>query len=123
MADQLPLDLAQDPPRRRRTATLRAAHLQGQPVTVDEALALEKRANGQDKRVLAVFQTCARGRALTPSQVRAYLCNETDPPAPLLTSIRRALTNLTKRGLLVHHKADRRPGPHGSKESTWGLAG
>jgi hypothetical protein len=39
-----------------------------------------------------------------------------------ITSVRRALTNLTNRGLLIHHKADRRPGPFGAKESTWSLA-
>jgi hypothetical protein len=31
------------------------------------------------------------------------------------------MKNLTKRGLLVHHPEDRRPGPFGARESVWSL--
>jgi hypothetical protein len=52
----------------------------------------------------------------TPSELHMVF-----PQWPI-TSVRRALTNLTTRGLLTHHTADRRPGPFGAKESTWSLA-
>lgn len=114
---QLALALT-DPPRRARTAALRSAHFRSS-VPVEEALATEARAGRQDRRVLAVFRS---GDRLTPSQVHGLLCDETGPPAPLLTSIRRSLTNLSKRGLLAHYPGDRRPGPRGSSESVWSLA-
>lgn len=122
MADQLDLGMEDAPPRRRRTATLRHAHLQGQPVTVDEALLLEKRAGAQDARVLDVFRDRPASARLTPTQVTMSLLDIGPEPAPLLTSVRRALSNLTRRGLLVHFPRDRRQGPRGSSESTWGLA-
>ena len=118
MADQLGLDL-EEQPKTPRAAVLRHAYLRAQPVPADEAIALEAKAKRQDARVLAVFRP---GRTLTPSQVHGYLCDECGPRAPLLTSIRRALTNLTRRGLLQHHPRDRRPGPRGARESTWSLA-
>jgi len=118
VADQLGLDL-EPQPKAPRAAVLRHAYLRAQPVPAAEALALEARAMRQDTRVLAVFRP---GRTLTPSQVHGYLCDECGAPAPLLTSIRRALTNLTRRGLLVHYPRERRDGPRGSTESTWGLA-
>lgn len=88
----------------------------------DEALAGNRRAARQDARVLEAFRLYAtHGQRLTPSQVHALLCDETGPPAPLLTSIRRSLTNLTTRGLLEHHPRDRHLGPRGATESTWSL--
>jgi hypothetical protein len=117
LSQQLPLaleDVAPTPRRRQR----RAFHVRSHQ-TVEEALAGEQRAGRQDRRVLEVFRDC--GRRLTPSQVHGLLCDECGPPAPLLTSIRRSLTNLTSCGLLIHYPADRRLGPHGVKESTWGL--
>lgn len=119
MKQQLALDLA-DPPRRERAAALRSAHFRSH-VPADEALARETAAGRQERRILAVFQH-RPGACLTPSQVRGLLCDECGPQAPLLTSVRRALTNLTTRGKLVHHETDRRPGPHGAKESTWSLS-
>lgn len=110
----LPLDDAPAPARKPR----RSFHVRSH-VTVEEALAGERKAQRQDRRVLEVFRP---GQRLTPSQVHGLLCDETGPPAPLLTSIRRSLTNLTRRGVLVHYRADRRPGPRGARESTWGLA-
>jgi hypothetical protein len=111
---QLPLGL--EPPK--GPSTLSSFHVRSE-MPVAEALAGQERASRQDARVLAVF----RARPLwawTPSQVHAFLCEETGP-APLLTSIRRSITNLTRRGLLAHHPEDRRMGPHGAKESTWTL--
>lgn len=96
-------------------------HTRAQPMGPAEAIAGERRAQVQDHRVREVFERLANGCALTPSQVHGYLCDEAGPQAPLLTSIRRSLTNLTRRGALEHHRADRRPGPHGATESTWSL--
>lgn len=87
-------------------------------VTAIEAQEGEARAKRQEDVILALFQRL-RCR-LTPSEVWFDDCcwNRGWP----LTSVRRALSNLTRRGLLIHYKADRRPGPMGSKESAWGLA-
>ena len=56
-----------------------------------------KKAERQEDRVLEIFK--ATGIAMTPEDIeRRY--NDIFPPAPL-TSFRRAITNLTKQGLLV----------------------
>ena len=73
--------------------------------------------------MLHVFERAGRGSRLTPSQVQAILAG--DGHRLLLTSVRRSLTNLSTCGRyappLEHHPTDRRPGPYGAKESTWGL--
>lgn len=124
---QMPLSL-EDVPQRPRTAALRAFHVSqpGGHVSVPEALEGDRKAIRQEDAILAwlrrEYQLNYSAVGLiwplryTPSSVAAAF-----PQWPL-TSIRRALTNLTTRGLLTHHKADRRPGPLGSKESTWSLA-
>lgn len=109
---QLGLDL--DAPKMERASAYRSAHFRSH-VTVPEAYETESRARRQDGAVLAFFRA-RPGERFTPSRVHEYF-----PQWPL-TSIRRSLTNLTGRGLLTHHKADRRPGPLGAKESTWSLA-
>ena len=117
MTHQLPLaldDVAPTPRRRQR----RAFHVRSH-TTLHEAQAGEERAKRGDAAVLALFRP---GQRLTPSQVHGLFLDECGPPAPLLTSVRRAITNLTDRGLLIHYPADRRMGPHGARESTWGLA-
>lgn len=85
--------------------------------TVAEVLAGEAKAQRQEDIVLEWFKGHPTIRA-TPSEVWRWEVLGTWP----LTSVRRAITNLTKRGWLVHYKADRRPGPYGANESTWGLA-
>lgn len=117
MTSQLPLGFEEQPPRR-RPRRARSFHVRSH-MTVEDVAAGEAKAQGQDALVLRQFKPGAR---LTPSDVQWLLTEHEPPPAPLLTSIRRSLTNLTKRGQLVHHPADRRPGPRGSKESTWSLA-
>jgi hypothetical protein len=112
---QLELALA-DPPRKARTAALRSAHFQSH-VPAGEALAIEAAAGHQDAEILDFFRVrdlCA-DRRWTPSEVHAEF------PQFLLTSIRRSLTNLTRRGLLLHHPHDRRSGPRGARESCWSL--
>lgn len=103
---------------------------------VEEALALERKVSLQDARVMGLFREVAKdavakdadeedpesGRRLTPSMVLVCWGNVYGGPPPLLTSVRRALTNLTNLGLLVHYKHDRRESPRGARESTWGLA-
>lgn len=117
MADQLGLDLDEQPPKA-RADTPPSYHVRAHQ-TVAEVEAGESRAARQDVLVLEVFRT---GRRLTPSQVEDILVETQPPPVPLLTSIRRSMSNLTRRGLLIHYKADRRAGPRGARESTWGLA-
>lgn len=118
---QLDLDLAPESPRRVRAGALRSFHAAGQPITVDEALAGEAAAQEQDAQVLAVFLR-APGARLTPSEVLEALQRAHGQAAPLLTSVRRSMTNLTERRLLVHYSRDRRPSPRGGTESAWGLA-
>lgn len=114
MADQLGLDL-EEQPRAPRTDAREAFHVRSH-VTAEEAAEGEARAASQDDQVLAFFRACSPGRRWTPSE--AYFYFSTWP----ITSLRRSFTNLTVRGLLVHYPADRRPGPRGARESTWGLA-
>lgn len=88
-------------------------------MTVPEALEGEAVARTLEAQVLDVFRAHP-GRRFTPSEVHALVRG-----GHLLTSVRAAITNVTRRDppLLVHHPTDRRPGPHGarSKESTWSL--
>lgn len=81
-----------------------------------EALDGEGRARHQEEALLAWFRL-SPGRSYTPSEVHS-LCGLECP----LTSIRRALTNLTDRGDLKHHITEKRVGPWGSRESCWSLA-
>lgn len=120
MSEQLQLGL-DDQPRARRQAEPESFHIRS-AVTPAEALEGDARAHGQDERVLRVFRESPRSARYTPSEVHAALVLEMAAAAPLLTSVRRSLTNLTNRGELVHHPEDRRPGPRGARESTWGLA-
>lgn len=112
------LGLGFDAPRQDRSAALRSFHVQGGHVTVQEALAGEKRAGKQERAVLAYFQAAPPGLRLTPSGLWSALGGTSFGP---LTSVRRSLTNLTGRGLLVHHKSDRRPGLYGALEGCWSL--
>jgi hypothetical protein len=110
------LGLGLEAPQKPRTGALRSYHVQSH-VPVPEALEGERRAVRQEDLLLTWFRSDLRpGRRFTPSEVHNHFGQWP------LTSIRRALTNLTTLGLLTHHKADRRPGPFGAKESTWSLA-
>jgi hypothetical protein len=80
-----------------------------------EALDGQKRAATQETVLLAWLQA-QPGKRFAPSEVH------TGFPHWPLTSCRRALTNLAKRGDLIHHEKDRREGPFGSPESTWSAA-
>lgn len=107
------------PPSRRRAAALRSFHARHQPVTVDEALEGERKAERQEDLILDWFRYQPPGARFTPSEVHAVFLAHGWP----ITSVRRALTNLSSGETppLEHHPADRRSGPLGAKESTWSL--
>lgn len=112
-AEQLALELV-DPPKRGRAGALRSFKARSH-VPVAEALAGEAAAARQEDLILDWFRRFPTSR-VTPSELgRSF-------PSWPITSIRRALTNLTDAGELRHDPKDRRPGPYGAKESTWGLA-
>ncbi len=95
-----------------------AFHAHGAHLTATDAQQAEAKAARQDEAVAAWFRLHP-GERVTPSELHARLVVAKAWP---LTSVRRALSNATAAGLLAHHKADRRPGPYGSMESTWSLA-
>jgi len=116
MSDQLALGW--DAPAAPRAGALRSFHANAS-TTVDEALAGEARAKGQDDRVLSWFGWVG-GDRFTASEVHTALGG--DAGFGPLTSLRRSLTGLAKAGKLQHHRADRRPGPRGARETTWSQA-
>lgn len=82
-------------------------------LTGRQLLAAARVARGQDAAVLEVYRTA--GRALSPSEVHARM-----PGRVLLTSVRRAISNLTNAGALVKLDATQ-PGPYGQPEHLWQL--
>ena len=86
--------------------------------TLAEAISGEGRAEAQTAVVLQFFRDHP-GR-WTPSEV-ANQVNRKRAHAWSLNGIRRAITVLTEREELQHHKSDRQPGPFGSLESKWSL--
>jgi len=89
--------------------------------TIDEAGAELARsiatAKGQDAAVLAIF--ARTDRPLSPSQV--WLDGWKAGNGWLLTSVRRSMSNLTERGLLVRND-ELVPGRFGKREHTWSRA-
>jgi hypothetical protein len=116
MTAQLPLGF--ESPTAPRSSGLRSFHANAS-TTVDEALAGEARAKAQDDRVLSWFGWVG-GARFTASEVHTALGG--DAGFGPLTSLRRSLTGLAKAGKLQHHRADRRPGPRGARETTWSRA-
>jgi hypothetical protein len=100
------------PERKRRSYHVRAHQ------TVGEVQAGEAKARGQEAEVLALFRFWGP-RRLTPWEVQREM--EQDGHRMLITSVRRALTNLTQKGLLRRHDEDRRPGEAGALNATWSL--
>jgi predicted ArsR family transcriptional regulator len=75
----------------------------------------EASAKSQEGRILAYFKSHLPVRVLlTPTMINAKLF--ADVP---ITSVRRALSNLTKKGLLV--KAGKEKGPYGRPQHCWQL--
>lgn len=82
-------------------------------LTGRQLIAAARVARGQEAAVLDVFR--AAGRPLSPSEVHARM-----PGRVLLTSVRRAISNLTQAGALV--KLDQmQSGPFGMPEHLWAL--
>jgi len=80
----------------------------------DELFQSERKAHSQEELIITLF---SKGEYLSPDEI-LDICNE-DHNYPI-TSIRRALTNLTNKGLLV--KTDRfKIGRYGKKTHTWSL--
>lgn len=117
---QLGLEIA-DAPKQERAAPIKpkvSFHVRSS-MTVDEVLGGEESAEGQEDVLLKFFLLYSReGERWTPSEIHARPQFQRWP----VTSVRRALTDLTKAGQLVHHQSDRRPGPYGANESTWSLS-
>ncbi len=72
-----------------------------------------QRALGQEQRILAFYET-ADAFLYTPSEVRQRVFDDSVP----LTSVRRAMTNLTTRAKLFK-STKQRPGPYGKPEHCW----
>lgn len=89
------------------------------PMSRDEAIRSVRTARRQEEAVLAFFRAAPAGR-FAPSQVMAA-CERQGKRWPL-TSIRRAITNLTSAGALVHLHDMTRPGLYGKPETLWRLA-
>lgn len=83
------------------------------PVSGDDLLLAVKAAAAQDDAVLLLF---GAGGVWSPSQVHRYFtqCGHAWP----LTSVRRAISNLTKAGHLVI-TGGTVVGPYGRRENTW----
>jgi len=80
------------------------------------------KAKTQDDLVLRYFKARLAGIAFTPSQIHDRLIGfgQLDKSTPL-TSIRRAISNLTESGHLVK-TTSKKPGPMGRNEYRWKLA-
>ena len=81
----------------------------------DELASYEHLARAQDDRIYEYF-TARPYAEKTPSQIHRDLFCERVP----LTSVRRAMTNLTKRGLL-EKTTNQKTGPYGRPEYLWRL--
>lgn len=94
------------------------------PITESQLIGAQRVAKAQEERILALFRANPHS-SLSPRQVEKALTrlhNEHGGPMPpLLTSIRRALSNLTRDGALVHHKTLHVTGPYRMPETLWGL--
>lgn len=89
------------------------------PLFSDELLEAREDANCQDDLVLSVFKKCAVD--MSPSMVYNWLLNtrQINPKTPL-TSFRRAISSLTKRGYL-EKTGNKVKGFYGRKECQWKL--
>jgi hypothetical protein len=121
MTDRQQLELGFSAPEAPRAGRLRHHHVRSHE-TVDEAIAGEARAIRQEDVLVAWFEVqtyVLPSVRFTPSQVWKLLGEGLGWP---LTSCRRACSNATRDGRLVHHPEDRRDGLYGAKEGTWSLA-
>lgn len=97
----------------------RSFHVSSPRTTVTELREGERKAAGQDAFILDVFRKHG-AEDWTPSELTHHVNLGRLAPWPI-TSVRRSLTNLTRRGHLRRLMA-RRMGPLGSQEHAWSLA-
>ena len=90
----------------------RSFHVQGGAPTVEEAIAGEARARGQEMRVLA-FLRLHPGARFTPPEIADEL------GIPRDNSVARSLSDLKRDGLVRKHMDDRREGRWGVPNCTW----
>lgn len=94
------------------------------PIEGEDLQEAKERAKRQQNAVLVFFEQ-NKGKSFIPSEVYDgvyldYLVFRDTMKAPLLTSIRRAITNLTTQGYLRKcGPEEMRMGPHGVKNRTW----
>ncbi len=69
----------------------------------------------QEERLLAYFEQCGTHAMLTPSLALILVFSKRVP----ITSVRRALSNLTRKGKLI--KDGQTKGPYGRPEGYWRL--
>ena len=81
----------------------------------DELKQHEAKAENQSDRILKIFKSNPE-RDFTPCEIEKKLWGD----APLLTSVRRSITNLTRDGKLERTET-RRLGAHGAMNYTWRL--
>lgn len=124
MNDQLPLAFDAPVPKHWRESAVKSFHVRSHQ-RADEVLAGDAQAQRQEEAILQHFRmqdAAVPGVRFTPSEVwRAF--EERWP----LTSVRRAMTNLTdprrySPAPLIHYAGHRRQGVYGKPESCWGLA-
>lgn len=77
----------------------------------------QQEALSQEQRILRFFIGCRQGYSVAPSAI----CDSVFDNDVLLTSVRRAMTSLTRRGDLVKLEA-MIVGPYGSPEHLWTVA-
>ena len=95
---------------------MRTSYINTTHSTHPELTRYEEKAKSQEERILRWFKT--HKFQASPNQVLRYIPVEQRPP---ITSIRRALTNLTNAEELV--KTDKQvKGPYGRPEHLWKLA-
>lgn len=76
-----------------------------------------RKALSQEGRIIALYAGMPGGTALTPEQVHRKAFTSRTP----LTSVRRAMTTLTRRGLL-ERTTEQKVGQYGKKVHTWKVA-
>ncbi len=84
----------------------------------DELDEYEGKAKSQESRIMGFYNERYHDLGFTPSEIRARVFDDKPP----ITSVRRAMTNLTNAGRLVKTEQQRR-GPEGRPEHVWRLPG
>ena len=93
-------------------------------ITQHQLIGAQRVAMAQEERILALFRSRPYDM-LSPRQVMRALqriaTEHGGPDAPMLNSVRRAMSNLTRDGALIHTTCTV-DGPYGRPETQWQLA-